>query len=239
MNWTTSQMLLNSTATARWSSDTSLMTQSAFLYTCNNRVHRIRQTTSPEQWHYVPSEQNPADLATRSVVASQLMDSMWFKGPGFLHKLPKPDTHEHFELIEPEVDVEVRPQVTALATHIEVKPLTSERFQRFSTWNSLLRAVSLLIHQVRSHKSSSISDTSQHTCKGWHQCSKPYTPEELAAARRLIIETVQRDSFPGEHAVLRAKREIPNSSPLLTLDPYISDGLLRVGGSDMPPWNQR
>lgn len=42
----------------------------------HNRVHRIRQSTSPEQWHYVISEQNPADLATRSVPASQLMDTM-------------------------------------------------------------------------------------------------------------------------------------------------------------------
>ena len=80
----------------------------------------------------------------------------------------------------------------------------------------------------------------QHAFKAWHQCSRPHTPEELAAARRLIVETVQRDSFPGERAALQAKREMTNSSPLLTLDPYISDGLLRVGGvSDILPWNQR
>lgn len=170
-----------------------------FVYV-HNRMHRIRQTTSPEQCHYVASEQNPADLATRSVAASQLMDTMWFKGPDFLYKPPKPDTQEHFELIEPEMDVDVRPTVSA--THIEAKPFTSERFKRFSTWNSLLRAICFLIHQVRSHKSSSISDTSQHTCKAWHQCSRPHTPEELVAGRRLIIETVQRDSFPCEHAAL-------------------------------------
>ena len=82
-----------------------------FVYV-HNRVHRIRQTTSPEQWDYVPSEQNPADLATRSVAASQLMDTMWFKGPDFLCRPPKPETHEHFELLEPETDVDVRPQVT-------------------------------------------------------------------------------------------------------------------------------
>ena len=182
----------------------------------------------------------PPDLATRSVAASQLMDTMWFKEPDFLYRPPKPETHEHFELLEPETAVDVRPQVTVLATHIEANPLTSERFKRFSAWNSLLRAVCFLIHQVRSHKSSSISDTSEHACKAWHQCSRPHTPEELAAARRLIIETVQRDSFPGERAALQAKREITNSSPLLTLDPYISDGLLRVGGvSDILPWNQR
>ena len=37
-----------------------------FVYV-HNRVHRIRRTTSPQQWHYVPTDQNPADLATRSV----------------------------------------------------------------------------------------------------------------------------------------------------------------------------
>lgn len=200
-----------------------------FVYV-HNHVHRIRQTTSPEQWHYVPSEQNPADLATRSVAASQLMDTRWFKGPDFLHKPSKPDMHEQFELIEPEKDVNVRTEVTVLATRIEAKLLTPERFQRFSTWKALLRAISFLIHQLRSHKSTSTSDASRLRCTGWHSCSKPRTPEELAAARRLIIETVQRDLFPEEHAALQAKREIPNSSPLVTLDPYVSDGLLRVGG---------
>lgn len=107
----------------------------------HNRVHRIRQTTSPKQWHYVPSEQNPADLVTRSVTALQLMDSMWFKCPDFLNKPPEPEACELFELIDPEMDVEVRPQVTALATQIEAGGLTSKRFERFSTWDSLLRAV--------------------------------------------------------------------------------------------------
>ncbi|XP_039658089.1 uncharacterized protein LOC120560045 [Perca fluviatilis] len=200
-----------------------------FVYV-HNRVHRIRQTTSPEQWHYVPSEQNPADLATRSVAASQLMDTMWFKGPDFLYKPPTPEVREHFELINPEMDVEIKPQVTALATHTEAKRLTAERYQCFSTWKSLLRAVSFLIHQARSHKSGSTTDTSQHTCKGWHQCSRARTTEELAVAKRLILETVQRETYPDEYAALQSKREVSKSSPILTLDPYISDGLLRVGG---------
>lgn len=199
-----------------------------FVYV-HNRVHRIHQT-SPEQWHYVPPEQNPADLATRSVAASHLMDTRWFKGPEFRHKPSKPDMHEQFELIEPDKDVNIRTEVNVLATRIEAKVLTSERFQRFSTWKALVRAISFLIHQLRSHKSTSTLEASRLGCTGWHSCSKPRTPEELAAARRLIIETVQRDSFPEKHAALQAKREIPNSSPLLTLDPYVSEGLLNVGG---------
>lgn len=192
----------------------------------HNRVHRIRQTTTPEQWHYVISEQNPADLATRSVPASQLMDTMWFKGPDFLYKPIEPETFEPFDLIHPERDNEIR-QVTTLATNIQEKGLTSERFHRFSTWNSLVRALAFLIHQARSHAA---NKSSHHSCKGWHQCNKPRTPEELKAAEKLILQSVQRNAYPEEYAALQAKQAVPSSSTILPLDPYMSEGLIRVGG---------
>lgn len=51
------------------------------------------------------------------------------------------------------------------------RKLTSERFERFSTWNSLLRAVSFLIYIARSHKSDSTGQPTK--CIGWHQRNKP------------------------------------------------------------------
>ena len=43
----------------------------------SNRVQRIRRSTLPNQWHYVPSHLNPADLATRSVDAQSISESIW------------------------------------------------------------------------------------------------------------------------------------------------------------------
>lgn len=104
---------------------------------------------------------------------------MWFKGPDFLYKLPEPETHELFDLIYPEMDVEVWPQLTILATHVETRKLPSECFQHFSTWDSLLRAISLEIHQALSYRSGP-TDASQHMCKGWTSCcqetGKVYPP---------------------------------------------------------------
>ncbi|XP_061675487.1 uncharacterized protein LOC133500603 [Syngnathoides biaculeatus] len=195
-----------------------------FVYV-HNRVQRIRQTTSPQQWYYVPTNQNPADLATRAVPASWLTDTMWFTGPEFLHKPHQPETPRSFELVDPEEDVDVRPQLTTLATSLRESELASERFQRFSTWEYLLRAVSFLIHQIRSHRTNSTV-----TCKGWHQCNQPRTPEELQAAKIVIIKAAQRDAYPEECVVLLENRAIPKSSTILNLDPFVCDGLLRIGG---------
>lgn len=49
----------------------------------SNRVKRVHSSSSPTQWTHVPTEQNPAGLATRSVCATQLSSSMWLTGPPF------------------------------------------------------------------------------------------------------------------------------------------------------------
>ena len=51
-----------------------------------NRVYLIRSLSTREQWRYVESKQNPADLATRGVPTNKLMELSWLKGPGFLKK---------------------------------------------------------------------------------------------------------------------------------------------------------
>ncbi|KAL6476471.1 hypothetical protein MHYP_G00149700 [Metynnis hypsauchen] len=43
---------------------------------------------------------------------------MWFTGPEFLYKPRQPDKHESFQLVDPENDTNVRPQLTTLATHL-------------------------------------------------------------------------------------------------------------------------
>ncbi len=67
----------------------------------HNRVQRIRQSSRPEQWHYVRTEENPADHASRYLPASCLAQTSWFTGPSFLRQPPAGKTQmtETFELI--------------------------------------------------------------------------------------------------------------------------------------------
>lgn len=130
--------------------------------------------------NFIPSNQNPADIATRSVSTSRLADMQWFTGPDFLHKpiSTHQETQGTLELVKPEMDEDIRPHVTNFATLMEEGHLTAERFKRFSSWKALLRSIALLIHIAHSFKAS--SNAHSHECKGWHLCKMARTPEELS-----------------------------------------------------------
>lgn len=194
----------------------------------HNRVQRIRQSTNPVQWLYVPTEDNPADHASRGVPASHLSKTTWLKGPVFLHRPSEdqPENPEYFELISPELDVEVRPEVSSFSTQVQKQSLTTERFKRFSTWDSLRKAIAFLIHIARSHK----SPDSGKGCRGWHRCNQPRTPDELAQAMDVVLKAVQKVAFPVEFSALSKGKLLPKGSPLFKLSPTLEAGLMRIGG---------
>ncbi|TWW74375.1 hypothetical protein D4764_14G0003760 [Takifugu flavidus] len=67
-----------------------------------NRVARIRSSTEPKQWQYMMTDENPADHGT-----SQLSPSQEEKA-------------ESFELVQPDADKDIRPQVTCLITKVHI-----------------------------------------------------------------------------------------------------------------------
>ncbi|XP_075530085.1 uncharacterized protein LOC142563417 [Dermacentor variabilis] len=205
-------------------------TRRFFVYV-SNRVERIRSSTRPDQWHYVPSDMNPADLGTRSVPAAQMAGSTWLTGPDFLYR------QEHcsqvlkgkFDLVDADSDTEVRPQANVLATSVDVKQLGSKRFERFSSWITLTRAVGTLVGLV-----DKIRGTSENVSNCPHNSSSHQvrpSAEHLARAKAAIILSVQKEAFSEEFKSLQRGKRLPKSSPLWRLDPWVdSDGLLRIGG---------
>ncbi|KAK0156616.1 hypothetical protein N1851_000047 [Merluccius polli] len=176
------------------------------------KAQRIRSYSRPEQWQYVSTDVNPADIATRSVTATHLSSTSWFHGPTFL-KHPQQAVPEEstFELLNPSLDTEIRPQVSTMKTSILSKQLGSQRFSKFSSWNSLIHAIARLTHIARLFKT--CPQTKSRGCKGWHFCHTAISVEELLQAKRTKGEA------------------LPKESPLKALDPFIdADGLLRVGG---------
>lgn len=54
--------------------------------------------------------------------------------------------------------------------------------------------------------------------------------EEREKAAKAVKTIVQQHAFPHEIKTLQAKKDLPNSSSLFSVDPIWSNGLVRVGG---------
>lgn len=195
----------------------------------SNRVTRIRQSTHPDQWSYVPTDLNPADHATRFMPAEELQQSSWFSGPCFLTREITEEILEPnaFTLVEPEADAEIRPEVAVLATRALDAHLGSQRFERFSSWLNLCKATARLIHVAASFKENSASSKRNR----WGSFQDTLTTSELSHAKRVIIRAVQHEVYENELKCLREGKALPKQSPLKKLNPVTDeDGLLRVGG---------
>ena len=126
-----------------------------------NRVQEIQEKTSPEQWRYVDTTSNPADIASRGISANRLLNSAWIQGPEFLWKSrdqwPSKD-QTHAEAIAQD-DPEVRKSLS-VATSSEVKFATlEERLRYFSSWHRAKRAIALCIrymHKLKAKKHSQV-----------------------------------------------------------------------------------
>lgn len=100
-------------------------------------------------------------------------------------------------------------------------------FERFSSWQSLVRAMASLIHIVQSFRSE--TDSNKQYCNGCHHCSKSHTADTLSQAKVIIVGCVQKSA--DEADVLFGERVIPKNRPLRKLNSILDgSGLLIIGG---------
>ncbi|XP_013412394.1 uncharacterized protein LOC106175106 [Lingula anatina] len=166
-----------------------------------NRVELIKEATSPQQWHYVRSEDNPADHASRGLSVEKLRDSTWFTGPRFLWN---PDLEmadmPHNDVQLPEMDPEIKMSSVRSTQTVEKKSMI-ERLEKFSDWSRAVRAIARLKRRARGIKNASLT-----------------SEEERQETTTFLIKLAQEQKF----------EEKPPSS---TLNPFKDNkGVIRVGG---------
>ncbi|XP_071139321.1 uncharacterized protein [Mytilus edulis] len=177
----------------------------------SNRVAKIHTVSNSEQWSYVHTDGNPADLATRSIIPSKLENSIWLSGP--VIKKDADQTIERFSLINPDTDNEIRPDITTRkTTSLEKLSLGSQRFERFGNWKSLVRSIALI-------KNFLVNKISKET-----RC-------RFRDAEMFVVGVVQNEIFSDEIDCIKNGRPLRGNSALLQLSPFIdNEGILRVGG---------
>ena len=184
-----------------------------------NRVSAIHAGSKPEQWHYVPSESNPADVISRGLSAKQLNESyLWLHGPTFM--VEPEDCWPSFQgasVVPTKEDPEVK---KVHEVHLNTDSDVVDKFiQHHSSWFVLRKRVALLLR-----------------VKTWLRCkragkhcpeiSSPVTASEIEAARIALVQYVQIKEFPSYLAGHSARK-----GSLSSLKPALNeDGLLVVGG---------
>lgn len=191
-----------------------------FMVYVANRVREIRQQTNPLQWHHIPGESNPADIASRGTRCQDLNDSIWFTGPDFLKtKQALNDTLDKEKQYtrcvddkDPEVKKVKQTKATTLGGYRDI-------YQKFS------------IYQDYKTLKTSIANLKAMAKNRVFKVLDPVTPADLNHAENFIIKTTQARYFSKEIDQLRTTGTLNKSSKLRALDPKLDEnGILRVGG---------
>ncbi len=89
-----------------------------------NRLQNIRRHTEPAEWRWVPTAENPADLATRGVRPAVLAaSSLWKSGPPFLIQGNFPQPPKEIPMSAILAELRKQEQVVLVATEVESVPL--------------------------------------------------------------------------------------------------------------------
>ena len=174
-----------------------------------NRVQGIREQSSPNQWHYVETKSNPADIASRGAGAQELIDNpSWWNGPKFLWNPCKDwDSVNDNPSIPPD-DPEVK-KVSARATQIQDPKLSSvlERLTHFSSWYRAKKAIAVCLRlQQKFRKTAGQSQVKERNVKERNKGITSYNPVDVKALQRAelqIIKMAQSEAFREEIQLLR------------------------------------
>ena len=200
-----------------------------------NRVTEIHELSSKEQWSHVPGEVNPADVLTRGVrCPSELMTTnnvgtSWFDGPEFLQMEEVSWHHQNIEPLDTS-NIEIKRKSILIALGFLVKkPAYNIDASRFSNWMRLRRVAAWFLRLVQVFKEKQF----QCILRNWKE--KGQLPGELSIhdiqkGEHFLIKDVQSVVFETEIRCLQEGKGLHKRSQLLSLTPFLQDGLVRVGG---------
>ncbi|XP_046868707.1 uncharacterized protein LOC124461197 [Drosophila willistoni] len=190
-----------------------------------NRTSEILDTIPRHYWRHVDSKSNPADCASRGLMAADLKDfQLWWNGPSWIRDVDQfmvrlNNSQVCLNISEKNIEKEVKSNcLTALVEATPDHPL-DHLVQRVSSWLTLVHAVGYVLRFLRRTKGP-FGD------KG----SNCLTFEEITAARIVCLRHAQT-CFQDDYQLLLANKPLRSRSQLAKLSPMIDkDGLLRVGG---------
>ncbi|UYV61138.1 hypothetical protein LAZ67_1003547 [Cordylochernes scorpioides] len=166
------------------------------------------------EWRYVPTGDNPADIASRGILGSALrQSSIWWTGPTWL-------SAESTEWPRKLHVFENQSQTELLSVHaISETPFLVAIGAMSSTFTGYIRKVAWILRFC-------------HNCRyGAERYQSHLTTAELRNAHRRILQSIQFQHFREDIRSLTTLGSVKRTSKIYGLTPFLDDqGILRVGG---------
>ena len=191
-----------------------------------NRIQRIREASSPAQWHYVPTSLNPADEASRGQSASDFLNNhRWRFGPDFLNESESnwPERPKNTSINKD--DPEVKAEVLMCAAYTAESDSRGAILEYFSDWFRLRRFLALMIRCAKGFRHK------KNKALGTDPRKLPISNLLMLKAENVAIKWAQESAFVNERKVLmKMNARLPQNNPLASLNPFLLNDIIRVGG---------
>jgi hypothetical protein len=184
------------------------------------RVSTIQELSNPKNWRHIPGIRNPSDMGSRGFPAKDICEgTFWLQGPDFLRTDEEtwPDSLIENKLT-PDAE-ENRSTLTFAMTTTTTKSLLNELMERISDFWKLIHII-IYCRRAITPK----AGTPKTRFKPWN---------ERLQAIIWCCQQVQQEAFEKEINLIKKKLDLAsnfNQSRLISLDPILVNGVLRVGG---------
>lgn len=191
----------------------------------SNRVEKIQNYTKLAKWHHVPTEHNPADVASRGCLPHEIIDHpLWWTGPKWLmeDEVTWPaDPPAITQRVWKEVNAEIRPPKVLVIT--QITPLIeNHRGDLLPQCGNVNRAINTLAWIRRFATNSRTENV--------NRIIGPLTNDEKYEARMMWIRHRQAVYYSKEIEACKQQISLPLKTKLTGCNPFLdSEGVLRVG----------
>ncbi|KAJ0175356.1 hypothetical protein K1T71_009497 [Dendrolimus kikuchii] len=184
-----------------------------------NRVVEINELTGDLSWFHVSGKQNPADMLSRGVQLDVLQSSdVWWRGPAFLRESNYNWAHNSNSDVNNIELPELKTFKTTLVSQIHTDFI---QFERFSSYNRLVRAIAYSLRFI-------------HNCRSkikTQNLTGAISLDEKNNALKLLTRISQEQSFPDIYQSLVNEKPFKCSRDISSLNVFLDNNkLIRVGG---------
>lgn len=172
------------------------------------RIGEILETTSSNDWRYVPSNCNVADEATRLKIVTPVSQCRWYNGPSFLYneecewpinKVKKHETEEMMSQYVAAVNVH----------HAEIMA------DNISSWPKLCRVQAYVNRFIENLKRSK---------QGKRLLTDYFSSQELRSSENTLYRQAQEEGYPEEISSLESNVcTVSKNSPVFKDSPYLDE----------------